>query len=215
MGLSDPTGLAPERLESTNSNGNYIASTFIDPNGKVVEHRDDGDDNIYLVGSSWTSGGSKSGLPIVGHEKPGESYRKGDRVYIDIVTGYGFVEGRKATGAATPIGGPFDIFGFWEAFGMATEESDIDLGLAVFILTKGKKGKMTTSLGVASKIPKTFKQTKKFGFKHGQKVYEYMGKYFSKDVDSHNGGVWKVFKEVGGKLKRIGTADKDLNIFKE
>lgn len=41
-----------------------------------------------------------------------------------------------------------------------------------------------------------------------------MGKYYSKDIDSHNGGVWKVFEAGGGKLKRIGTADESLTIFK-
>jgi hypothetical protein len=63
-------------------------------------------------------------------------------------------------------------------------------------------------------FPKGFKETKDFGYQHGQKVYEYRGKYYSRDVDAHNGGIWKVFESIGGKLKRIGTADKDLNIFK-
>ena len=62
---------------------------------------------------------------------------------------------------------------------------------------------------------KGLKETRKFGYSHGQKVYEYEGKYYSKDIDSHNGGVWKVFEEVNGKLKRIGTADKNLNMFKK
>jgi RHS repeat-associated protein len=68
---------------------------------------------------------------------------------------------------------------------------------------------------VTKVIPKGFKHVKKFGYKHGQKVYSYKGKYYSKDVDSHNGGVWKVFEEVNGKLKRIGTADENLKIFKD
>jgi hypothetical protein len=42
-----------------------------------------------------------------------------------------------------------------------------------------------------------------------------MGKYFSKDIDGHNGGVWKVFEAVGGRLKRIDTADETLTIFKK
>jgi|LakMenE01Jun11ns_1017448.scaffolds.fasta_scaffold9953969_3 hypothetical protein len=67
----------------------------------------------------------------------------------------------------------------------------------------------------ANFIPKGFKQTKKFGYLHGQKVYEYKGLYYSKDIDSHNGGVWKVFEEVNGKPKRVGTADENLNIFKK
>ncbi len=64
------------------------------------------------------------------------------------------------------------------------------------------------SLGAAAKgfskniLPEGFKQTKQFGYQHGQKVYEYMGKYFSRDIDGHNGGVWKVFEAVGGKPKK-------------
>ena len=30
-----------------------------------------------------------------------------------------------------------------------------------------------------------------------------------------NGGVYKVFEREGGNLKRIGTADENLNIFKK
>lgn len=68
--------------------------------------------------------------------------------------------------------------------------------------------------GVKTIVPKGFKQTKEFGYQHGQKVYKYKVKYCSKDVDGHNGGVWKVFEEVSGELKRIGTSDENLNILK-
>ena len=74
------------------------------------------------------------------------------------------------------------------------------------------------SLGAAakgfSKIPKGFKEVKDFGYQHGQKVYKYGDKFYSKDIDGHNGGVWKVFENVGGRLKRIGTAGHNLDIFK-
>ncbi|WP_310557031.1 toxin C-terminal domain-containing protein, partial [Flavobacterium sp.] len=74
------------------------------------------------------------------------------------------------------------------------------------------------SLGAAakgfSKIPKGFKHVKDFGYPHGQNVYKFKGNYYSKDIDVHNGGVWKVFENIGGRLKRIGTADANLNIFK-
>lgn len=50
---------------------------------------------------------------------------------------------------------------------------------------------------------------------HGQKVYKKGNKYYSKDADGHSGGKWKVFEKSGGKLKRVGTADKNLNIFKK
>jgi len=47
---------------------------------------------------------------------------------------------------------------------------------------------------------------------HGQPVYKKGNRYITPDVDSHNGGVWKVFDRRGN---RIGTADKHLNIFKD
>jgi hypothetical protein len=50
----------------------------------------------------------------------------------------------------------------------------------------------SSSVGAArkgfTKIPKGFKEVKDFGYQHGQKVYEYKGKYYSRDIDSHNGG---------------------------
>jgi hypothetical protein len=89
-------------------------------------------------------------------------------------------------------------------------------------LVKGGTKVGAKSLGAAAKggtkavtaIPKGFKQTKQFGYQHGQKVYEYKGKFYSLDIDAHNGGVWKVFEQQNGRLHRIGTADEYLNIFK-
>lgn len=63
-------------------------------------------------------------------------------------------------------------------------------------------------------LPDGFKDTKEFGKQHGQKVYQKGNKYYSKDVDGHNGGSWKVFEKQGSRLKRVGTADGNLNIFK-
>jgi RHS repeat-associated protein len=64
-------------------------------------------------------------------------------------------------------------------------------------------------------VPEGFKETKEFGKPHGQKVYQKGNKYYSKDADGHNGGAWKVFEKQGTRLKRVGTADKNLNIFKK
>jgi hypothetical protein len=68
-------------------------------------------------------------------------------------------------------------------------------------------------MGMAAKHG--MKEVKEFGTKQGQKIYQKGKRYYSYDVDGHNGGVWKVFEKVGGNLKRIGTADNDLNIFKK
>ncbi|MDC0506132.1 DUF3885 domain-containing protein [Candidatus Gracilibacteria bacterium] len=57
--------------------------------------------------------------------------------------------------------------------------------------------------------------TKEFGRPHGEKLYKKGKTYYSIDNTYHNGGVFKVFDISGGKLRRIGTADKDLNIFKK
>lgn len=142
--FSDPSGLAPKG----------IASTFVDPNGRVVEHRDDNDDNVYLVGSGWKPGGSKSGLSVVGHETPGETYRKGDKVLMDF-NGYAHVQ-RMATGAATQIGGPFDIFGVWEAFytELFSEIGDDspEAALAFAVVTKGK-AKSKSAIRLLESLP--------------------------------------------------------------
>lgn len=74
-------------------------------------------------------------------------------------------------------------------------------------------GKSKTSY-IKSILPKGFKLAHEF-MSHNEKVYEYNGKYYSFDNTSHNGGVWKVFIKKGGRLHRIGTADKNLNIFKK
>ena len=81
------------------------------------------------------------------------------------------------------------------------------LGIADF----GGKSKASY---IKSMLPKGFKLAREF-MSHNEKVYEYNGKYYSFDNTSHNGGVWKVFIKNGGRLHRIGTADKNLNIFKK
>lgn len=69
-------------------------------------------------------------------------------------------------------------------------------------------------------VPKGFKLTKEFGRGHEQKIYQKGTVFITKDVGqksgiTHNGGVWKVMKRVGNKLKRTGTADENLKIFKD
>ena len=81
------------------------------------------------------------------------------------------------------------------------------LGIADF----GGKSKASY---IKSMLPKGFKLAREF-MSHNEKVYEYNGKYYSFDNTSHNGDVWKVFVKKGGRLHRIGTADKNLNIFKK
>ena len=70
------------------------------------------------------------------------------------------------------------------------------------------------ALYIKSMLPKGFKVACEF-MSHNEKVYEYNGKYYSFDNTLHNGGVWKLFAKNGGRLPRIGTADKNLNIFKK
>ena len=71
------------------------------------------------------------------------------------------------------------------------------------------------SKAVATLLSKGAKLCKNFGRKHGENVYKLGKKYYSIDNTSHNGGVYKVFKQESGKLKRIGTADENFNIFKK
>ncbi len=102
----------------------------------------------------------------------------------------------------------------WNARDNAQVVQDIDdLKTVAEVLPMIRIGKML--------VPKGFTEVKSFGYKHGQKVFHYKGKYYSRDVGSgngmgsHNGGVWKVFELQNGKLNRIGTADQNLKIFKK
>jgi RHS repeat-associated protein len=53
-----------------------------------------------------------------------------------------------------------------------------------------------------------FKLDKGFGRMHGQDVFKSGSRYITRDIDSHSGGVWKMFDRLGN---RLGTFDKDLN----
>lgn len=70
--FNDPTGLAPEESEATkfdNSNGsNHITSTVVNNRGEIIDHKDDGDDNIYL---------NKRGGKVIGKEQEGKEYKIG------------------------------------------------------------------------------------------------------------------------------------------
>lgn len=71
------------------------------------------------------------------------------------------------------------------------------------------------SKAIMTLLSKGAKLCKSYGTKHGEKIFKLGNKYYSFDNTQHNGGVYKVFEKEGGNLKRIGTADKDLKIFKK
>lgn len=71
------------------------------------------------------------------------------------------------------------------------------------------------SKAIMTLLSKGAKVCKSFGTKHGEKIFQLGNRYYSFDNTQHNGGVYKVFEREGGNLKRIGTADKDLRIFKK
>ena len=90
----------------------------------------------------------------------------------------------------------------------------VDLEKVLVEKTKAKR------IDQGVEVPEDFVETSEFGPSHGQKVYKKGTTYYSRDIGqkngiAHNGGVWKVFENNGGRLKRIGTADKNLNIFKK
>lgn len=60
-----------------------LTSTFINEEGKVLEHFDDGDFNIYFVkdAKKW-DGKSKEGLIVVGSENPTHDYKKGETLQL-------------------------------------------------------------------------------------------------------------------------------------
>lgn len=157
--------------------------------------------------------------------------------YAQVVDGTVVVIGKTFKADITPVSfsgygylGAFvyePIDGFWEEFsyflcGLTYDDGLIKwevnregriIGIAPISCIVNFGGRSKASY-IRSLLPKGFKPVKGM-LSHNEKVYEYRGKYYSFDNTSHNGGVWKVFELKGGKLKRIGTADKNLIIFKK
>jgi hypothetical protein len=68
--FSDPSGLSPEGIDGfssvePNKGPNYITSTVVNSQGKIIDHKDDGDDNIYL--------NSRKGT-VIGKEQKDKKY---------------------------------------------------------------------------------------------------------------------------------------------
>ncbi len=228
---SDPSGLCPECPDSSDfkpgdtydvngttylidqdgqwvRDGGSLGEVIITPGGGDSEDTDGaGEFSESLPDVLYTVEGNVSVANLSGWDKfvaelhHNEPWLFGKRRSID---GLSFVDPSGNPIDIAPLGAPIDLpFGPGGNKNLVTKFSPEQL----------MKWWTTTSKNL-SKIPKGFKLTKKFGFQHGQKVYQYKGKYYSKDVDSHNGGAWKVFEEVNGRLRRIGTAGEDLQIFK-
>ena len=156
-----------------------------------------------------------------------ERFWEGVRDNIPIVSnlyysGVDFSNGDYVSGSAKFTMGNIELF----TFGVGSAENQVVKEGSKAVtkevseeVAKTSSIPLKSTVGAArsgfSKLPKGFKQTKQFGYQHGQKVYKYKGKFYSRDIDAHNGGAWKVFENVGGRLKRIGTADEFLNIFKQ
>ena len=78
INFADPSGLAPEESNYTNQfegyNSNRLTSTVVDRTGKIIDHKDDGDDNIYL--------GSRKGK-VIGKERKDAKYELGSYLIKD------------------------------------------------------------------------------------------------------------------------------------
>ncbi len=95
--FNDPSGMIGEDFRQQE-----IASTFVDPNGNVIEHRDDGDPFVYLVNNPSSWDGSKTGIPILGFEDPRRTYKKGDKyeAYFPSIVDTNTENGQKEISAA-------------------------------------------------------------------------------------------------------------------
>ena len=72
-------------------------------------------------------------------------------------------------------------------------------------------GRMTTKEATEAAEKLGYKKTNYYS--NGQPVYQKGNKYITPDVDSHNGGVWKMansVKNLGSKSTRMGTYDANL-----
>ena len=86
---NDPTGMFAEESQKD------LASTFIAPDGTILDVRDDGDNNIYLIHSlaAWNPVGNdsdKDGLAVIGHTPDPASLApyKGQNIYSANVQKY-------------------------------------------------------------------------------------------------------------------------------
>ena len=91
----DPDGKQSIDFDKVNRNENsnsgfsdgpqYIASTVVDNRGKIIDHKDDGDDNIYL---------NKRGGIVVGKERKGVEYTPGKTVRrADLLEDFNYTNG--------------------------------------------------------------------------------------------------------------------------
>ena len=78
----DPDGMMPFGFDNKNDNNynfnyepRYIASTVVNDQGEIIDHKDDGDDNIYL--------NKRSVENIIGTERDGVTYSKGSYLEAD------------------------------------------------------------------------------------------------------------------------------------
>ena len=76
----DPDGMMPisnDALNKSNDGLNYISSTVVNDSGMIIDHKDDGDDNIYL--------NERSQENIIGKETAGRTYTVGTHIYGDDI----------------------------------------------------------------------------------------------------------------------------------
>ncbi len=89
--FNDPTGMIGELGQQG------IQSTFIDPDGNIIDVRDDGDRSIYLVHDPDNWDGSKGGLAVVGATPEPATLKNfvGQNLYSERVAGYMFQEAER------------------------------------------------------------------------------------------------------------------------
>jgi len=67
----DPDGMSPVGFDENNGS-NAFMSTVVNDNGEIIDHQDDGDDNIYL--------NERAEGNIIGTEQAGKTYHVGQNV---------------------------------------------------------------------------------------------------------------------------------------
>jgi len=209
ISMNDPSGMWAERIHDK------LSSSYIDRYGKVLWHKDDGDNRVYLVTntSSWVKGGmKKEGLRVVGYEDPSRNYRRGDHYdfYVppSLLNAYRFYSMFE------------NAINYWSDFLGGPEGEEVSaldkLNYQIMIYATGKF-LVVTSRGINPskrklKIPDGFREVKGVSSK-GQPVLRKGRIYITPDIDSHKGGAWKMAdspKNLGSKTTRMGTYNEDL-----
>ncbi|QMU65788.1 MAG: hypothetical protein GKR88_16920 [Flavobacteriaceae bacterium] len=208
MYFTDPDGMMPigidnmdEEKNFDNSRSNYLpeynASTVVDNTGKIIDYKDDGDNNIYL--------NTRSEENIIGQESAGSQYIVGQTIYggdifSDAKLPEGFYVAINPNGPdqnkVTPVGG-LGLLEYVGGGGIFKWKSLVNIFKSIF------KGKKLYSKAMYKAFQKQLQQ-------HGKKSVVKSQKKIQRRLTEHLKKL-KEIKKAGG---HTSSVEREITTFK-